>query len=104
MYRVTQSFPRAEVYGLVSQMRRSACSIPANLAEGTGRKGDRELRRYIRLCLGSATELEYHLLLARDLGLLEPSSFHGLDDQVHRVQAMLFTLMRSLRGQCHSHP
>ncbi len=60
--------------------------------------------RYIRLSLGSATELEYHLLLARDLGLLEPSTFHRLDDQVHSVQAMLFTLMRSLHGQPHLHP
>ena len=70
IYRATASFPRAETYGLTSQIRRASSSICANLAEGCGRGGDAELARFCGIARGSASELEYHLLLARDLHLL----------------------------------
>jgi four helix bundle protein len=69
IYELTANFPRDEVYGLTSQVRRAAASIPANVAEGCGRDGDTELARFLRIAMGSANELEYHLILARDLGL-----------------------------------
>ena len=64
LYRLTAPFPREEIYGLTSQIRRAASSIPANLAEGCGTDGDGELARYCRIARASASELEYHLLLA----------------------------------------
>ncbi|MBA3346080.1 MAG: four helix bundle protein [Gemmatimonadales bacterium] len=97
VYRLTGAFPGHELYGLTSQMRRAAASIPANLAEGCGRRGDAELCRFIRISLGSASELEYHLLLARDLGMVGDAIFGELNIQVCRVQGMLVTLMRALQ-------
>lgn len=69
-YKRTASFPREEVYGLTSQIRRSAASIAANLAEGCGKRGNAEFQRFLNIATGSASELEYHFLLARDLGFL----------------------------------
>ncbi len=68
VYKITKDFPRDELYGLTTQIRRSCASIPANIAEGCGRKGDAEFARFLQIALGSASELEYHSLLARDLG------------------------------------
>lgn len=97
IYRETASFPKIEVYGLTAQLRRSASSISANIAEGCGRNGDIEFSRFVRISLGSATELEYHLLLSRDIGLLSPATYTGLLGQVLRVQAMLARLNRVLK-------
>jgi four helix bundle protein len=71
VYRATARFPREELYGLTSQIRRSCSSVPANLAEGCGRNADAELARFCSIAAGSASEMEYHLLLARDLGLID---------------------------------
>src|SRR5205809_7492941 len=71
LYPVTASFPRPEAYGLASQIRRAASSIPSNIAEGCGREGDPELARFCIIARGSAAEREYQLLLARDFKLLE---------------------------------
>jgi four helix bundle protein len=70
LYDATGNFPREETYGLTAQLRRCSASIPANIAEGCGRSGDAELGRFMLIAMGSASELEYHLLLARDLGYL----------------------------------
>jgi four helix bundle protein len=70
VYVHTRSFPKDELYGLTAQIRRAAVSIGANIAEGCGRRGDAELGRFLQIAMGSACELEYHLLLARDLGIL----------------------------------
>lgn len=69
VYKATVGFPKTELYGLTRQIRRCGASIPANIAEGCGRDGDAELARFLRLSMGSASELEYHLLLAHDLAL-----------------------------------
>jgi four helix bundle protein len=94
IYRVTATFPREELYGLTSQMRRCAASIPANIAEGCGRQGDREFRRFLQIAMESASELEYHLLLARDLEFLGPHQFRTLTGQVQEVKKMLSGLIR----------
>jgi four helix bundle protein len=97
VYKATASFPKTETYGLTAQLRRSAASIPANIAEGCGRSGDLEFSRFVRISLGSATELEYHLLLARDIGLLPAPNYEELSGEVLRVECMLARLNRVLR-------
>ncbi|MCW5853511.1 MAG: four helix bundle protein, partial [Anaerolineae bacterium] len=69
-YKVTRPFPKEELYGLTSQIRRASASIPANIAEGCGRQGAAELTRFLNIALGSASELEYHFILAHDLGFI----------------------------------
>jgi four helix bundle protein len=97
VYRNTGTFPKTEAYGLTSQLRRSAASIAANIAEGCGRSGDTEFARFIRISLGSATELEYHLLLAHDIGILDDGTHTGLSAQARRIQGMLAGLKRALK-------
>ena len=96
VYRSTAGFPDHERYGVTTQLRRAACSVPANIAEGCGKGTDNELRRYIRISLGSAAELEYHLLLARDLGYLSPPVYASLTPASLEVQSMLAGLARGL--------
>lgn len=74
IYKTTNELPRTELYGLTAQIRRAAGSIPANIAEGSGRGSDGELARYLLISMGSASELKYHLLLAKDLGSLTKKS------------------------------
>ena len=74
-YRVTRGFPQTERYGLSAQIRRSAASVCANIAEGCGRRGGNDFARFLQIALGSASELEYHLLLAADLELVDRSAY-----------------------------
>jgi four helix bundle protein len=98
IYESTRRFPNDETYGLTSQMRRSASSIGANIAEGCGRRSDAEMKRFLQIPRGSASELEYHLLLARDLGFLNLEEFGNLDAKVLEVQRMLAALSQRLTG------
>ena len=97
IYKTTKDFPREELFGITSQMRRAASSIGANIAEGTGRRSDGELTRYLHIVRGSAAELEYHLLLARDLDLLSTVKFDLLNGQVDEVQRMLTSLIQQVQ-------
>ena len=97
VYRNTKNFPKTETYGLASQLRRSAASIPANLAEGCGRNTDAELGRFVRISLGSASELEYHLLLSHDVGLMEKETFSRLSSQAKTIRRMLAGLNTALK-------
>ena len=94
--RATANFPSEEKYGLTSQLCRSAVSIPSNIAEGCGRSGDRELARFLQIAMGSASELEYQLLLCRDLGLLQGSVYKELEKPTIEVKRMLTSLIRKL--------
>jgi four helix bundle protein len=96
VYQATNPFPREELYGLTSQLRRAAASIPANLAEGCGRNGDTEFARFCAIALGSANELEYHLLLAHDLKLLKTALYKDLASRTTELKRMLASLRRSL--------
>src|SRR5436305_12833923 len=88
LYQVTASFPRDETYGLVSQIRRAAASIPSNIAEGCGRDGDPELSRFCIIARGSASELEYQLLLARDLKLTQLNDYEQLSQQILQIKRL----------------
>jgi four helix bundle protein len=96
VYEVTASFPRGEQYGLTSQLRRAASSVPANIAEGCGRDGNAELARFCRIAAGSLTEVEYHLLLAKDLGFLGAEHHQLLDKEVADIRRMLSGFQRRL--------
>jgi four helix bundle protein len=97
-YRQTATFPKEEMYGLTSQLRRSAASIGANIAEGCGRRSDGEMYRFLQIARGSASEIEYHFILARDLHFLSEERFLRLAHQADEIQRMLTALMQSIRS------
>ena len=99
LYEVTRAFPREELYGPTSQIRRAASSIGANLAEGCGKRTDAELARYVLIAMGSASELDYHLVLARDLQMLRPSEYASLEEQSSEVRRMLTSLLQKVKAQ-----
>ncbi len=97
IYQHTQRFPAEERFGLTIQVRRAATSVATNIAEGCGRDGELDFARFLSMAAGSASETEYQLLLARDLGYL-PDEAHGqLDAQINEVKRMLNSLIRTLR-------
>jgi len=96
VYKATQPFPREELYGLVSQLRRATTSVPANIAEGSGCNGNREFAYFLRIAFRSASEAEYHLLLARDLGYLDSKVHQSLNNRVTEVKRMLTGLIEKL--------
>jgi four helix bundle protein len=89
LYAKTRSFPKDEIYGLTSQIRRSAASVGANIAEGCGRRSDGKMKRFLQIARRSASELEYHLLLAKDLNLINSDDFVDLEARIVEVQRML---------------
>jgi four helix bundle protein len=92
IYKSTAGFPRAELYGLTSQIRRCSASIGANIAEGCGRRGNGEFHRFLQISSGSASELDYHLLLARDLNLLSDRDYDGLSVRLTELRRTLTSL------------
>jgi four helix bundle protein len=98
VYRLTKRFPDDERFGLTSQLRRAAASIPANLAEACGRGGKLEFSRFVQIAMGSAAEAEYHVLLARDLGYLNREDYDSVGAAVVEIKRMLASLLKSARG------
>lgn len=98
VYQATGQFPAEEKFGLTAQLRRAAVSIPANIAEGCGRGSDRDLGRYLQMSLGSASELEYELLLAHELGMLEGNVHEELSERTTEVKRMLASLVKKLES------
>lgn len=98
IYEVTNGFPRSEIYGLSQQLRRAAISIEANLAEGCGRKTDRELIRFASIANGSAYEVESELLVASDLGYITSEQLRECTQRVRQVSSMLNGLIRRLQN------
>ena len=97
IYKAPTTFSVTEIYGVTSQTRRASASIPANIAEGCGREGDNELARFLQIAMGSASELEYHLLLARDLGFLAEALYVEFNTKTTEVKRMLATFILKLR-------
>ena len=98
VYAAARTFPKTERFGLTSQLQRAAASVPANLAEGCGRGSDADFARFVQIAVGSATETDYHLLLARDLGHLSSDSHGTLEAQMTTVRRQLIALLKRLRG------
>lgn len=98
IYKATEKFPREEIYGLTSQIRRASSSIPANIAEGCGKDGDADFARYLQIARGSASELEYHLLLAKDLGFLQADEHQQLSKEANELKQMLTNFIKKLKA------
>jgi four helix bundle protein len=96
VYRNPRDFPPEERFGLTAHLLRSAASVPSNIAEGCGREGDKELARFLTIAAGSASETEYQLLLARDLGYLNQPTYQELDTQINEVKRMLNAFIQRL--------
>ncbi|MGD0211995.1 MAG: four helix bundle protein [Terriglobales bacterium] len=99
VYRATKSFPREELYNLTNQIRRAAVSIGANIAEGAGKNSRAEFSRFLQIATGSASELEYHLLLSRDLDYLAAEIYRHLSDDVVETKKMLSGFVQYLGKQ-----
>ena len=97
IYQAVGKLPNEERFGLTSQMQRSSSSIPTNIAEGCGRAGDAELRRFMQIGMGSASELEYQLLLAHDLGYPSKNEYTRLNELTVEVKRMLASFIKQLR-------
>jgi four helix bundle protein len=99
LYKATSRFPKEELFGLTSQIRRCSASIGANIAEGTGRTGHAELHRFLQIARGSTTELEYHCILSRDLGLLTSEQYLECSGRVMEIRKMLTSLIKRVSEQ-----
>jgi four helix bundle protein len=99
IYKLTGQFPKEELFGLTSQMRRAAVSIPSNIAEGHGRHSERELIRFLYISLGSASELETQILLSYKLDFLNEEGFNQLNELNNEVLKMLASLIRSKNSE-----
>jgi four helix bundle protein len=98
VYSVTSDFPKAELYGLTGQIRRACVSIPAKIAEGCGKSGSQDFIRFLNIAMGSASELQYELLLAHDLCYLDDGSYNRLCLQVEEVKRMLAGLIKHIKA------
>ena len=97
IYSITKtSFPKEEVYGLISQMRRSSSSVPTNIAEGCGRTSSAELKRFLTIATGSCSELEYQLLLSKDLSYISDADYLKLNADVIEIRKMIYSYMTAL--------
>jgi four helix bundle protein len=99
VYKATAGFPMEERFGLTSQVRRCSASIGANIAESCGKRGNAEFQRFLQIASGSASEAEYHLLLARDLGYLTESAHRDLTQQLTPLRRMLTSLMQKVDSE-----
>lgn len=99
LYRLSRSFPREETYGLTSQLRRAAMSMGSNLAEGCGRRTSSELAHFVRIAMGSASELDYQLLLCRDLEYLKTDDYTRTANKLTEVRKMLTSLLSKVEQQ-----
>lgn len=98
VYKITNTFPKEELFGLTSQMRRSSSSIPTNIAEGCGRGSDADFQRLLQIAFGSLSELDYQLILAGDLGFVGPKRQAELAASLLEIRRMLATLIRKVRS------
>ena len=98
VYKLTASFPKEELFALTNQIRRSCSSIPTNIAEGCGRESDADFCRFLQIAFGSANELDYQFILARDLKYFSEDVYTELYEKIFEVKRMLAALIRKVRG------
>jgi four helix bundle protein len=99
IYGVSKSFPKEEVFGLTSQIRRASSSIPCNIAEGCGRFTSKDFANFLQIALGSANETDYLLLLAKDLNYLSEEDFISLQERINKIRAMNINLLEKVRNK-----
>jgi four helix bundle protein len=97
VYEVSKTFPKDELYSLTNQLRRAASSIPANIAEGSGKNTQAEFAHFLTIALGSANESEYFLILSKDLNYLNQNKFSELYNSINEIKAMLISLINKVR-------
>lgn len=97
VYKASKEFPKEELYGLTSQIRRASMSIPTNIAEGCGKYTDADFAKFLQMAMGSASETEYQLILARDLEFLPNNSYEKLHNDVEEVKRVLASLLNTIR-------
>lgn len=98
VYRISKSFPREEIFGLTFQMRRAVSSIPTNIAEGCGRASNKDFAHFLQIAIGSATEVEYQLLLAHDINYINDDDYQALTDETVVVRKMIIKYQSELKS------
>ena len=96
IYSVTKNFPKDEMFSIISQRRRSSSSIPTNIAEGCGRNSNREMKRFLIIATGSSSELEYQLILSRDLKYLSETIYKELQNELIEIRKMIYAFIKNL--------
>ena len=96
IYQITKAFPKEELYGLTSQIRRAASSTPTNISEGCGRNSDKEFNQFLNIALGSANETEYLLILSRDLNYISIEISEGFLKKINIIKSKIYTLKQKL--------
>jgi len=99
VYVISQSFPKTEIFALTNQLRRAAVSIAANIAEGCGKRSQKDLAHFLNISLGSSNECEYYLILAKDLDYIDEKRYSELTNTVNRIKAMLINLLLKVRTE-----
>jgi len=98
IYRITKDFPKEELFSLTSQMRRSSSSIPTNIAEGCGRGSNSDYARFLQIAVGSSSELDYQILLAKDLEYIDNTLYAELNNEISSLQRQLVALLQKVRA------
>ena len=96
IYKLTSLFPKEEMYGLTSQIRRATSSIPTNISEGCGRNSDKEFNQFLNIALGSANETEYLIILSKDLNYISEEQFSDLDSKINTIKSKIYKLKEKL--------
>lgn len=95
---LTSNYPKEELYGLVSQIRRASSSIPTNIAEGCGRSSDKEFNQFLNIALGSANETEYLIILSKDLNYISLKKFNEIETQINIIKSKIYNLKEKLNS------
>lgn len=90
IYKITSLFPKEEIYGLSSHIRRAVSSIPTNISEGCGRNSDKEFNQFFNIALGTANETEYLLILSKDLNYISEEQFSDLDSKINTIKSKIY--------------
>lgn len=97
VYKMCLNFPKEEIYGHTSQLKRAAASIPTNISEGCGRESDKEFNQYLNFALGSATETEYLFILSRDLNYIDDETYNEFNERINIIKSKIFKLKTKLK-------